>query len=70
METGTIYFFGKNGSLELLIVDTDTDYEEVVKLDGEFVPGVPRTSMSMYAECLKHKTRVSKEFATEWLNQN
>lgn len=67
METGTIYMYGKCGGLEMLFVDMDDDYFEYIRVDGCYVSEVPKTMQSMHRSCLHYRTRVSKEFADQWL---
>lgn len=79
MLKGTLYLFGKASairptddkevSVEMLAIDTDTGYEDFVKIDGEIqANGVPEWARDAYRHTLHYRTQVNKEVAREWLS--
>lgn len=71
METGTIYLHGKCDCVEVMVIDkdTDTDYREVVKIDGQTVSVIPTELQEQYAHALDIRKRVTPGFAEDWLWQ-
>lgn len=79
MQTGTLYLLGRSAAIhpedgkevvvEMLAIDTDTDYDDFVKVDGKRMSnGVPEWAMNAYRDALHYRTQVPKEVAREWLN--
>lgn len=78
MQTGTLYLLGRSAAIrpddgeevvvEMLAVDTDTDYEDFVKIDGVLMSdGVPTWAMEAYRDALHYRHQIQKEVATKWL---
>lgn len=78
MQTGTLYLLGRSAVIrpedgkevvvEMLAIDTDTDYDDFVKVDGvRMMNGVPEWAMKGYRDALHYRTQVNKEVAREWL---
>lgn len=78
MLLGTLYLLGRSAAInpetgkevvvEMLAIDTESDYDDYVKIDGSIVEtGVPAWARDAYRTALHHRTQVNKEVAKEWL---
>lgn len=79
MLLGTLYLFGRAHAMrpeddtevivEILAIDTQTDYEDYVKIDGSLIESgtLPDWARDAYRAALHGRTQVDKEVAREWL---
>jgi hypothetical protein len=79
MQQGTLYLLGRSSAVnpetgkevvvEMLAIDTETDYDDYVRIGCSIIESgtVPHWAREAYRMALHYRTQVTKEVADEWL---